>query len=154
MMEGICSILMHAYTSLLDIDASNYDSAFVCSIRILPLSYSVCMLPSTVIRNLVAVFACWADMLACWIISDYWLAVFCVQINKYAFSGGQDTIEKQRQYGANLEVLNLLSFEFVNVRWRMKFHCKSMTSIHLVLPCTPSVRNCQSFGSRSNMWIK
>jgi len=26
------------------------------------------------------------------------------KINKYAFSGGQDTIEKQRQYGANLEV--------------------------------------------------
>jgi len=27
-----------------------------------------------------------------------------VQINKHAFSGGQDTLEKQRQLGANLEV--------------------------------------------------
>lgn len=27
-----------------------------------------------------------------------------LQVNKYAFSGGQDTKEKQMMYGANLEV--------------------------------------------------
>ncbi|KAI8031454.1 Tryptophan--tRNA ligase, cytoplasmic [Camellia lanceoleosa] len=34
----------------------------------------------------------------------YFIYFFLVQINKYAFSGGQDSIENQRKYGANLEV--------------------------------------------------
>jgi hypothetical protein len=27
-----------------------------------------------------------------------------VQVNKYAFSGGRDTAEEQRKFGANIEV--------------------------------------------------
>ncbi|KAG8382006.1 hypothetical protein BUALT_Bualt05G0031600 [Buddleja alternifolia] len=32
------------------------------------------------------------------------------KVNRYAFSGGQDSIENHRKYGANLEVLQILSF--------------------------------------------
>jgi len=32
-----------------------------------------------------------------------------LQVNKHAFSGGQDSIEKHRQLGANLEVTEFLS---------------------------------------------
>lgn len=32
---------------------------------------------------------------------------FLVQINRYAFSGGQDSVENHRKYGANLEVLEI-----------------------------------------------
>ena len=44
-----------------------------------------------------------------------------LQINKYAFSGGQDSIENHRKYGANLEVLifyffNLPMFLVKNVK--------------------------------------
>jgi hypothetical protein len=30
--------------------------------------------------------------------------LFVLQVNKYAFSGGGDTIENHRKFGANLEV--------------------------------------------------
>ena len=39
----------------------------------------------------------------------------CVQINKYAFSGGQDSVENHRKYGANLEVLKFTFSHFTDV---------------------------------------
>lgn len=44
----------------------------------------------------------------------------CLQINKFAFSGGQDSIEKHRELGANLEVFGLscmLLIEFILDNW-------------------------------------
>ena len=42
------------------------------------------------------------------IIWDFFLLInnfLLLQVNRYAFSGGQDSIENHRKYGANLEVL-------------------------------------------------
>jgi hypothetical protein len=38
-----------------------------------------------------------------------------LQINRYAFSGGQDSIEKHRQLGANLEVLSFFFIPSANI---------------------------------------
>lgn len=49
-----------------------------------------------------------------------------LQVNKYAFSGGQDSIEKHRQLGANLEVMMFLSLYFMK---SMLFTCKKCVNI-------------------------
>jgi hypothetical protein len=38
-----------------------------------------------------------------------------LQVNRYAFSGGQDSIEEQRLHGANLEVLSFFFIPFANI---------------------------------------
>lgn len=41
---------------------------------------------------------------------NFYLFRIFMQINRYAFSGGQDSVEKHRQYGANLDVFFSSSF--------------------------------------------
>jgi tryptophanyl-tRNA synthetase len=47
-----------------------------------------------------------------------------LKVNKYAFSGGRDTAEEQRQFGANIEVRALpCNFAFVGLLL-MEFHAQ------------------------------
>lgn len=52
-----------------------------------------------------------------------------LQVNRYAFSGGQDSIENHRKYGANLEVCFLLSYWFTKKAADFVFFSNNICSI-------------------------